>query len=112
VAAVEAGDLPRCGCGRLLRPDVVWFGELLNPLHLQRIGAFMERGADLVLVIGTSGEVSGGYGIVEFGSERGARVVEINPHPSHLSADADLVLRAPAGELLARVWPQVTAAGR
>lgn len=107
LAAVEAGDLPRCECGRLLRPNVVWFGEVLNPLHLQRIGRFLERGADLLLVIGTSGEVSGGYGIAEYGSSAGARVVEINPHPSHLSAAADLVLRAPAAELLGRVWPLI-----
>jgi NAD-dependent deacetylase len=107
LAEVEADRLPRCRCGGLLRPNVVWFGEYLNPRDLEEIDAFFRRtpssGAGLLLlVIGTSGLVSGGYGLLSRARCHGARIVEINPEPSALSSEADLVLRAPAGELLGR----------
>ncbi|MFN3650420.1 MAG: SIR2 family NAD-dependent protein deacylase [Armatimonadota bacterium] len=110
-AVVARGDLPRCGCGGLLRPNVVWFGEYLDPAHLQRIERFFQRTAGsetLVLVIGTSGLVSGGYGIPGIAYRSGARSAEINPAASALSDEVDLALRAPAGELLGRIWPRVT----
>jgi NAD-dependent deacetylase len=106
-ADVEMGRLPLCDCGAVVRPNVVWFGEYLNPLHLQRIDRFLKPGLDLLLVTGTSAMVSGGYGLPSLARSLGAKVVEINPEPTLVSEDAHLVLRAPAGELLARVWPQV-----
>lgn len=109
-AAVERGELPHCSdCGGLLRPNVVWFGEYLNPEHLDRIYRFFRDGAGaatLVLVIGTSGMVSGGYGLTDLARRAGARTVEINPEPA-FEGEVDLALSEPAGELLARVWPQV-----
>lgn len=118
-ARVLAGDLPRCGCGGLLRPNVVWFGEYLDPGHLRRIRAFYDEIlADpvaarpaLLLVIGTSGAVSGGYGLTDLARLAGARVVEINPRPTMLSGEADLVVREPAGALLGRLWPRVLDVG-
>ncbi len=110
-AAIAAGELPHCACGELLRPNVIWFGELLDPAHLQRTDRFIRGGVDLLLVIGTSGEVSGGYGLTGYCRAFGARIVEINPEASVLSDEVDLALRAPAGELLARVWPCVEGGG-
>jgi NAD-dependent deacetylase len=114
-AAVEEGELPRCACGGLLRPNVVWFGEYLDPGHFERIEAFFRQcpqpvgtaGPALLLIIGTSGLVGGGYGLPRLARAHGARTVEINPEPSALSADVDLALREPAGELLGRVWPLI-----
>jgi NAD-dependent deacetylase len=115
VARVDAGELPACECGGLLRPNVVWFGELLNPLHFDRIEEFFRQcplpgassGPPLLLVIGTSGAVSGGYGITSLARGLGAKAVEINPEATGLSLDVDLTLRAPAGALFTRVWPRV-----
>lgn len=110
-ADLEAGHLPHCRCGGLLRPNIVWFGEYLNPAHLQEIQAFFQDaegpGSTVVLIIGTSGAVSGGYGITNAARWREARLVEINPAASALSGEVDLALREPAGELLGRVWPRV-----
>lgn len=115
LSEIEQGALPRCGCGGLLRPNVVWFGELLNRDHLYRIQEFIAQslgssggpGEAVLLVIGTSGSVSGGYGITGLARHSGMKVVEINPERSHLSEDADLVLAQPAGELFGRVMPAV-----
>ena len=50
----SAGDLPRCGCGALMRPNVCWFGE--QPYQLDRVYAGLE-GCDVFVAIGTSGSV-------------------------------------------------------
>src|SRR3954468_12571672 len=47
---------PHCKCGALLRPDVVWFGEMLPPPALERASREISE-CDLLLVIGTSGVV-------------------------------------------------------
>lgn len=114
IEAIDAGNLPRCDCGGLLRPNVVWFGELLDPAHLDRIHHFFGKcydeavspGEALLLIIGTSGSVSGGYGLTGLARHSGMRIVEINPERSMLSRDADLVLPQPAGALFARIAPQ------
>lgn len=50
----SAGDLPRCACGALLRPNVCWFGE--QPYELERIYHALETCA-VFAAIGTSGSV-------------------------------------------------------
>jgi NAD-dependent protein deacetylase/lipoamidase len=116
VSQVAAGVLPHCPCGDLLRPNVVWFGEPLKRRHFEQIQAFFQQcplpvgsaGPAVLLVIGTSGTVSAGYGITTLARRYGARIVEINPAASAFSLDADLALRAPAGELLERVWGELS----
>jgi NAD-dependent deacetylase len=43
-----------CQCGGVIRPNIVWFGEL--PLHLERIFQELQR-CTVMLVVGTSGVV-------------------------------------------------------
>ncbi len=69
---------PRCECGSLLRPDVVWFGEMLPEEALARASAAV-MGADLLLVIGTSGVVYPAAGLV---SLHQGLSIEVNPEPS------------------------------
>lgn len=52
----DAAAVPRCDCGRPLKPDVVLFGELLPVQALQRAEA-LAAGADLMLCVGSSLEV-------------------------------------------------------
>ena len=100
---------PRCAhCGAFLRPDVVWFEELLPPEALAAAEAAADR-ADLLLVIGTSAEVYPAAGLPLRARAAGARIVEINPERTALSDVADDVLRGRAGEvvpaLVAAAWP-------
>ena len=69
---------PHCDCGALLRPDVVWFGEMLDEENVARASTVM-IGADLLLVVGTSGVVYPAAGLVSLC--RGV-TVEINPQPT------------------------------
>lgn len=119
-AAVERGDLPHCTCGGLQRPNVVWFGEYLNLTHLDQIDEFFQAqpnraGATagpeipgVLLVIGTSGLVSGGYGFPLLARRSGFKSVEINPEASALSSEMNLVIRDPAGACLATVWREIS----
>jgi NAD-dependent deacetylase len=90
---------PRCGCGALLRPAVVWFGEALSPDVLAAAQAAM-REAAVVVVAGTSSLVWPAAGLPGLAQAAGAYVVEVNPETTPLSEDADEVLRAPAAVAL------------
>lgn len=66
---------PFCECGSVLRPDVVWFGEMLpDDEAVSAMSAI--RDADLLLVIGTSGVV---YPAAGFVAEHTGLSIEINP---------------------------------
>jgi NAD-dependent deacetylase len=95
-----SGGLPRClGCGGLLRPDVVWFGEMIPREALLSADAAAEN-CDVFLSIGTSSLVYPAAGLGEAALRRGATVIEINPGATDLSPRATLVLRGPSGVLL------------
>ncbi len=86
-------DVPRCPvCGSLARPGVVWFGEMLPPEAIERALSFVER-ADVLLTVGTSGLVSGGYGLTGMVRGHGGRVIEVNPNETYLSDEADVLVR-------------------
>jgi len=90
---------PRCECGGMLRPGVVWFGEAL-PSAVWRKAEAAARAADLFLVIGTSAIVYPAAGLAQIAKASGARVVEINVAATALSEEIDESLRGPSGELL------------
>lgn len=85
---------PHCKCGGLLRPDVVWFGEMLSEDAVTRaVGAI--HNADLLLVIGTSGVV---YPAAGFVSMHEGLSIEINPESSGLSSACTFAIPAKAAE--------------
>jgi NAD-dependent deacetylase len=90
---------PRCGCGGLLRPGVVWFGEPL-PDDIWREAERATRQAVVFLVIGTAAVVYPAAGLVPLAKAAGAKVVEINLDETPYSAQVDCSLRGRAGELL------------
>ena len=76
------GEVPRCqACGGQLRPDVVFFGELLPEAALRRAHEAVQRCHDL-LVAGTAAEVEPAASLPRLAEREGARVWEINPHPT------------------------------
>jgi NAD-dependent deacetylase len=90
---------PRCACGALLRPDIVWFGEALPEDALEAAFA-AARHAALFLVIGTSAVVYPAAGLPGIASGAGAWVVEINTEPTAITDQVDEVLRGPAAVIL------------
>jgi NAD-dependent deacetylase len=93
---------PRCPCGGLLRPDVVWFGESL-PVDLVHRSIRAVDACDLMLVVGTSSLVQPAASFAEAALARGVPVVEINLDPTPLSSRATHVLQGRSGEILPRL---------
>jgi NAD-dependent deacetylase len=94
---------PRCTCGELLRPDVVWFGEMLPEEVWVRAATAASR-SNVVLVVGTSGAVWPAAGIPLAARRAGAFVVEVNPEETEITRHLDLSLRGPSGEILPRLF--------
>ena len=94
---------PRCRhCNGYLRPDVVWFGEMLDRQRIQ--AAFQSsRDCDLFLSIGTSTIVTPAAALPFEAAASGIYTVEINPAPTPFTDHADLVLAGPAGKILPRI---------
>lgn len=91
---------PACpACGSPLRPDVVWFGEMLPAAAAERAWRLAER-CDAMLVVGTSGMVWPAAELPFVAARAGARVIEVNPTPSEITRVADVFLQGPAGEAL------------
>ncbi len=100
VDASSASTLPRCvRCGSLLRPDVVWFGEALDPGVLASAldGA---RDADVCVVVGTSALIHPAA-LVPLATKRaGGTIVEVNTEDTPLTRQATVTLRGSAARLL------------
>lgn len=91
---------PRCGhCGGPVRPGVVWFGEPMPADAWNEAVSRVMRCA-LLLVIGTSGLVHPAASLPDLARRRGARIVEINPSPTSLSAHEVLMWQATAAAAL------------
>lgn len=101
-----AGEPPLCpSCGAPVRPDVVWFGEMLPRAAWDEALAAARR-ADVLLSIGTSSLVQPAASIPLQALDAGATVVEINPEPTPLSSQVHDRLPGSA----AAVLPQLLAA--
>lgn len=90
---------PRCTCGGILRPDCVFFGEMIPEDSLQR-SRQLATTCDVMLVVGTSATVQPAAMIPVIAKQRGAVIIEVNPEATPLSAASDHLLKGPAGKIL------------
>ncbi len=90
---------PRCACGGVLRPAVIWFGEPLPRETWDRACQATEQ-AEVFLVVGTSAVVYPAAGLVPMAKSCGARVIECNMEETPFSASLDRSFRGKAGEIL------------
>ena len=103
VTLAEPGRPPRCAqCGNLVRPAVVWFGENLPADALAAAEAAAEA-CDVMLVVGTSGEVWPAAGLAGKARRAGAKVVVVNPDATALDDEAHVLLRGASTSVLPRL---------
>ena len=100
----EHGDFPelppRClTCGELLRPGVVWFGEML-PREASEAAAEMLARCEVLIVAGTSAVVAPASGYAAVAKRHGSRVIEVNPDETPVSGICDAAFRGKSGEIL------------
>jgi NAD-dependent deacetylase len=99
--------LPRCSCGGLMRPGVVWFGE---PLPAEALEAAHDaaRRADVCLVIGTSAVVYPAAGVALAALEAGASLIEVNPSETPFTPYATRSLRGTAVDIVPPLLRELT----
>lgn len=91
---------PECECGGLLRPDCIFFGEMIPEDSLWRSRKISEE-CDLMIVVGTSAVVQPASMMPEIAKKHGASVVEINPEETPLTDRiTDCFLKGDAGKVL------------
>ena len=102
-AQLETRDVPVCSeCGEVLKPDVVFFGELLPVAAIDRAYALAGE-AELLLVVGSALEVWPVAELPLVTRRAGGSVAIVNRGPTALDGDADLRIDASAGETLSGV---------
>ncbi len=100
---VDLDEMPLCPqCKERLRPDVVWFGEML-PEDVIALAGEKSRSCDCFLVIGTSAVVHPAAGLVDVAQSFGAKVIEVNPDETVATSRVDVSLRGRSGEVLPRL---------
>lgn len=98
--------VPKCKCGGLIRPDVVWFGEFLPADQLEA----SERAAinsDIFFVVGTSAVVYPAAGLVYTAKRSGSYIVEVNIEETDVSSIADISFFGEAGKVLPEILEEV-----
>lgn len=90
----------------ILRPGVVWFGEMLPEDAFGTAVNALEE-ADLVVVVGSSGLVQPAASLPMIGRQAGAAIIEINPSATKLSDSADVYLPLTAAVALPEILNSV-----
>ena len=112
IADISTEDLPHCPKCRqgLLRPGVVWFGEMLPEKTITAVEEFIDsaKKIDLMLVIGTSAKVFPAAGYVDEARSKGARVAVINMERSGQGlAPGDWFFEGDAGIILPKILESI-----
>jgi NAD-dependent deacetylase len=104
---VEENGVPHCErCGAVLKPDVVFFGELM-PVEAMERASQLAHEAALLLVVGSSLEVHPVAGLPQEVLEAGGRLAIVNRGTTPYDARADVRIDGSAGEVLAGVVSRV-----
>lgn len=90
---------PKCRCGNILRPDVVWFGEPL-PQDVWMKAIRHAQNCDVMVIAGTSLVVSPANHLPLYAKQNGAVLIEVNPERTVMSSEMDLSIRETSANAL------------
>jgi len=93
-------------CGNIVRPDVVFFGEMLPQDKLQTLLRELEQGFDMYFSIGTTSVFPYISQPMHMAKSQGSFTVEINPGNTEISGLVDLKIRSGAIEAMERIWKE------
>jgi len=93
---------PKCECGNMLRPDVVWFGEAL-PQDVWKNAMKEASTCDIMIISGTSLVVSPANTLPVYAKQNGATLIEVNPEKTVMSNDMDLSIQATSANALPKI---------
>ena len=93
---------PKCTCGNILRPDVVWFGEAL-PQTIWKNAIEEASTCDIMIIVGTSLVVSPANTLPIYAKQNDATLIEVNPEKTVMSNDMDLSIQATSASVLPKI---------
>ncbi|MDY6791958.1 MAG: NAD-dependent deacylase [Thermodesulfobacteriota bacterium] len=94
---------PRCECGGILRPECIFYGEMIPTNHLLRSRLVSSR-CDIMLVVGTSAVVQPASFMPVMAKQSDAKVIEINPEKTPLTGDiSDYLIMGKAGPVMKQI---------
>jgi NAD-dependent deacetylase len=98
---------PKCQCGKILKPDVIFFGEAISAQAMER--SFQLAGsAEALMVVGTSAVVSPANTIPSIAKQNGAKIIEINKERTNLTGSVtDIFLKGSAGEIISELVDRI-----
>ncbi|MDP4115692.1 MAG: NAD-dependent deacylase [Bacteroidota bacterium] len=94
--------VPKCKCGGLIRPDIVWFGEMLPESEFE-LSEIASRNCDIFVIVGTSGVVYPAANMIFYAKESGAYIIEVNIERTEVSYLANASFFGKAGTVLPRL---------
>lgn len=98
---INKGDgVPRCGCGGIIRPDIVLYEEPLDEDIMTRAVQYI-RNADVLIIGGTSLNVYPAAGLIRY--YRGGKLVLVNLSETPYDSYADLVIHEKIGEVFRQI---------
>jgi NAD-dependent deacetylase len=98
---------PRCQCEKILKPDVVFFGEAIPTQALNK-SYLLASSAEALIVAGTSAVVSPANTIPGITKQSGGKIIEINKERTHLTDTlSDVFIQGGAGEILEALVAEV-----
>ena len=107
---IRNGQVPHCECGGVMKPDVILFGEQL-PIRVLNQAMDEARRCDLILVAGSSLEVTPAADIPFLAVDSGAKAIMVNLEPTAFDSRADIVIHGDVAEILPRLVEAVSAMG-
>jgi NAD-dependent deacetylase len=100
---------PRCSCGGILKPDCIFFGETI-PQEAWLESRREIEAAEVLLIVGSTGEVYPAASLPNQAAANGARIIEINPEESNFTHTiTDVFVALPAGVAMKRIEELLTA---
>lgn len=94
------GDIPRCSCGGVIRPDIVLYEEALDDDTVSEAIGYIRR-ADMLIIGGTSLNVYPAAGLINY--YRGNKLVLVNLSETPYDSYADLVIHEKIGEVFSQI---------
>jgi len=101
-----SNDVPKCKCGGLIRPDVVWFGEYLPEDQFEG-SELAAVNSDIFFVVGTSAVVYPAAGLVHAAKRAGSFIVEVNVVETEISSICDESFFGESGKILPEIVKEI-----
>jgi NAD-dependent deacetylase len=98
---MQNSEIPVCSCGELIRPNIVWFGEI--PLFMEKIVPALDD-CTIFITIGSSGVVHPAASFAQMAKQNGAQSIYVGLESPSNSHAFNRVILGPSGERLPRLF--------